>query len=176
MGGPLPGCRAISLSLGSAPHFNRDINHHWVIYGQFITHDITSSLSLMESGRGYGARCPCGATDVDVCNVIPIPRDDPIMAEQECINTTATAQVLSSTDCALGYKEQMNGNSHFIDLSLTYGNTRDIATNLRAGKNGYMKIFRTPWSKYEFPPGEIENESCMDGTENQRCFAGGKSE
>jgi len=174
-GGELPGCRAISLNLGSTPEFNTGINHHWVIYGQYLTHDITASLPLVESGRQSIARCPCESTDVDVCNIIPIPANDPMMNQQQCINTTTTSQALSNTDCTLGYKEQMNGNSHFIDLSPTYGSTRATAANLRTRKNGFMKIFRTGWSKYELPPGEVENQSCMDGAENQRCFAGGDS-
>ena len=174
-GQPLPGCREISLSLGSTAEFNKDINHHWVIYGQYLTHDITVSLPLTETGRVAIERCSCNSTDIDMCNVIPIPPNDPMMAQQGCISTAATAQAFTNTECALGYKEQINGNSHFIDLSPTYGSIRATATNLRTGKNGFMKIFRTGWSKYELPPGEVENESCMDGTENQRCFAGGQS-
>ena len=174
LGGPLPGCREISLSLGTAPHFNIDINHHWVIYGQYITHDITSSMSLIESGRTSKVGCPCETTDIDMCSVIPMPSNDPIMAEQRCIDSSATALAFSKSDCTLGYKEQMNGNSHYVDLSATYGSTPSIARNLRVGANGLMKVFQTPWSKFELPPGEVTSQTCTDGTDAQRCFSGGK--
>ncbi len=87
----------------------------------------------------------------------------------------ATAQAFTDQICALGVKDQMNGNSHYIDLSVTYGSTRETARSLRMNKDGLLKSSTKPWSKFEIPPGQREGRSCIDSTETQRCFAGGDS-
>lgn len=174
LGGPLPGCRETSLGLDSKAFYDTAINHHWVIYGQFIVHDITISTPLSESGRQSRARCPCDSTDVDMCDIVPIPPNDPMMAGQGCINLTATAQAFPNQFCSLGVKEQMNGNSHYIDLSPTYGSTNAVSMNLRTRLDGLMKFVKTPWSKFGLPPGEMDSQSCVDGAPSHRCFGGGK--
>jgi peroxidase len=97
------------------------------------------------------------------------------MAGQKCMAMPATAQAFTDQICALGVKDQMNGNSHYIDLSVTYGSTRNTARGLRAGKDGLLKSTTKPWSKFEIPPGQREGKSCVDSNESQRCFAGGDS-
>jgi hypothetical protein len=175
LGGPLPGCREISLLMKSDPFYDIAINHHWVIYGQFMSHDITMSLPLSDSGRKSKGSCPCYSRDDDLCNIIPVSPNDPYLIEQQCINTTTTTQAFTNQQCSLGIKEQMNGNTHYIDLSPTYGSTDSDALNLRTGIDGLLKIVQVPWSKLELLPNESEGETCTDGSPSRPCFAAGKS-
>ena len=174
LGGPLPECRETSLGLGSASYYDTAINHHWVMYGQFIVHDITMSMPISDSGRTPRNPCFCDSQDVDMCDIVRIAPNDPMMGHQPCINLTATAQAFPNQFCSLGVKEQMNGNSHYIDLSPTYGSVNRVAINLRTQLDGLMKVAHTPWSKFELPPGEVESRSCVDGAPSHRCFGGGK--
>jgi len=86
----------------------------------------------------------------------------------------ATAQAFKDQICTLGVKEQVNGNTHFIDLSGLYGSTLRIALALR-GDNGLLKSTRRSWLKLELPPGQREGKSCIDATYKRKCFAGGDS-
>jgi hypothetical protein len=175
LGGPLPACREISLAMGSKPVFDTSFNNLFVGYGQFLVHDFTLSTPVTDAGRTPITSCSCNSQDPSTCNIIEIAANDPFMAGQKCMAMPATAQAFTDQICALGVKDQMNGNSHYIDLSVTYGSTRDTARGLRAGKDGLLKSTTKPWSKFEIPPGQREGKSCVDSNESERCFAGGDS-
>ncbi|CAF1039310.1 unnamed protein product [Adineta ricciae] len=175
LGEPLPSCRQISLSMGSKPVFDTSYNNFFVAYGQFIMHDIILSLPVTDSGSTPISSCSCESQDSDMCTVVDVAPNDPFMAGQQCMATPATAQAFSDQVCSLGVKEQMNANSHYIDLSVTYGSTRLTAHGLRTGTNGFLKTAKRPWSKFDLPPGQREGKSCVDGTDSERCFAGGDS-
>jgi peroxidase len=175
LGGPLPQCRQISLALGSKPVFDRSFNSLFVHYGQFLVHDVTLITPVTDSGRTPITSCSCGSQEVDMCNVIDISANDPFMAGQRCMAVPATAQAFTDQICSLGVKDQMNGNTHYIDLSITYGNTKATANGLRTFKDGLLKSAKRPWSKFEIPPGQRDGKSCTDATETNRCFASGDS-
>lgn len=138
-------------------------------------HDMTLATPVTDSGRTPITSCSCSTQDPDTCLVIEISANDPFMAGQKCIATPASAQAFSDQICSLGVKDQMNGNSHYIDLSVTYGSTRETGHGLRAHKDGLLKATKRPWSKFELPAGQRDGKSCVDSTEQNRCFAGGDS-
>jgi hypothetical protein len=161
--------------MGSKPVFDPSFNNLFVAYGQFLVHDFTLSTPVTDSGRTPITSCTCNTHDPDTCLVIDISANDPFMAGQKCIATPATAQAFTDQICSLGVKDQMNGNSHYIDLSVTYGSTKSTAQGLRVFKDGLLKSSTRPWSKFELPPGQRDGRSCIDPTESTRCFAGGDS-
>jgi hypothetical protein len=117
--------------------------------------------------------CTCDSKyDWNKCTVIDIQPDDPYLRGQKCMAFPATAQAFKDQICTLGVKEQINGNTHFIDLSGLYGSTLRIALALR-GDNGLLKSTRRSWLKQELPPGQREGKSCVDSTYKRKCFAGG---
>ncbi|CAF1250679.1 unnamed protein product [Adineta ricciae] len=175
LGGPLPSCREISLAMGSKPHFDPVINNLWVTYGQFLVHDITFAAPVTDSGRTPISSCGCDSQDTDMCSVIEIAANDPFMAGQKCLAVPATAQAFPNQICSLSVKEQLNGNSHYIDLSVTYGSTRQTAFDIRAGADGLMKTMKKAGFRFDLPPGQRDGRSCIDATETNKCFAGGDS-
>lgn len=85
----------------------------------------------------------------------------------------ASAQAFKNEICSLGVKEQLNGNTHFLDLSGLYGSTVRMNQALRSN-NGLLKSTRKYGSQYELPPSQREEKSCTDAVKNKRkCFAGG---
>lgn len=174
-GGLLPSCRYLSLSLGSRPIFNRDYNNFFVVFGQLIAHDIALSIPVSDRYARPISSCSCSDKyDWNKCNVIPIAPDDPYLRGQKCMAFPATAQAFKNQICSLGVKEQMNGNTHTIDLSILYGSTIKTAEALRSDF-GLLKSTRPQWSKHELPPGQREGKSCVDATPKRKCFAGGDS-
>ena len=173
-GGLLPSCRYLSLSLGSRPIFNRDYNNFFVVFGQIIAHDIALSIPVSDRYARPISSCSCSDKyDWNKCNVIPIAPDDPYLRGQKCMAFPATAQAFKNQICSLGVKEQMNGNTHTIDLSILYGSTVKTAEALRSDF-GLLKSTRPQWSKHELPPGRREGKSCVDSTPKRKCFAGGE--
>ena len=161
--------------MGSKPVFDTAYNNLFVVYGQFLVHDITLATPVSDSGRTPISSCTCNSQDTNMCVVIDIASNDPFMSGQKCMAVPATAEAFSDQICSLGVKDQMNGNSHYVDLSVTYGSTKTTATGLRTGKGGLLKSMKQPWSKFELPPSQREGKSCIDATPTQKCFAGGDS-
>jgi peroxidase len=174
-GGTLPACRKISLALGSKPVFDRKFNNFFTIFGQYIAHDIALSLPVSDTYSTPITSCTCESKyDWNKCTVIDIQSDDPYLRGQKCMAFPATAQAFKDQICSLGVKEQINGNTHFIDLSGLYGSTKPTALALRS-QNGLLKTTRRSWLKYDLPPGQREGKSCIDATYKRKCFAGGDS-
>lgn len=174
-GGKLPGCREISLSMGSRPLFDRRYNNFFVIFGQMIAHDVALSIPVSDTYSRPISSCTCGDKyDWDKCTVINIESDDPYLRGQKCMAFPATSQAFKNQVCSLGVKEQMNGNSHAVDLSTLYGSSTRSANALRSD-NGRLKSTRPQWSKHELPPGQREGKSCIDETYKRKCLTGGDS-
>lgn len=161
--------------MGSKPVFDTTFNNLFVAYGQFLIHDITLATPVTDSGRTPITSCTCSSKDPNMCLVIDIPTNDPFMSGQKCMSIPATAQAFSQHTCTLGVKNQNNGDSHYIDLSATYGSTRSTSHGLRLTLHGFLKTSKQPWSKFDLPPGQREGKTCVDSNESQRCFAGGDS-
>lgn len=173
-GGPLPSCRKISLELGSKPIFNRVFNNHFTIFGQYIAHDIALSVPVTDTYSTPISSCTCDSKySKSKCTVIDIPDDDPTLGGQKCMAFPATAQAFKDEVCSLGVKEQLNGNTHFIDLSGLYGSTVRMSQALRY-EGAHLKSTRRYGSRI-LPPSQREGKSCSDETKKYKCFAGGDS-
>jgi peroxidase len=173
LGGLLPACRKISLALGSKPVFDRKFNNLFAGFGQYFAHDIALALPVSDTYATPITSCTCDSKyDWNKCTVIDIQADDPYLRGQKCMAFPATAQAFKDQICSLGVKEQLNANTHFLDLSGLYGSTLRIALAVRA-ENGLLKSTRRSWAKYEFPPAQREGKSCTDSTYKRKCFAGG---
>ena len=95
------------------------------------------------------------------------------MGRQKCMAFPATAQAFSGEVCSLGVKEQMNGNTHFVDLSGLYGSTLRIQKILR-GPRGSLKSSKPPGLKFEYPPAQKAGKSAVDCLPNTPCVGGGE--
>lgn len=174
-GGKLPGCRELSLALGSRPLFDRRYNNFFVIFGQMIAHDVALSIPVSDTYSRPISSCSCNdKNDWDKCTVIDIEPNDPYLRGQKCMAFPATAQAFKNQVCSLGVKEQMNANTHAPDLSTIYGSSSRTAQAIRS-ENGRLKSTRPQWSRHELPPGQREGKSCVDETYKRKCLTGGDS-
>ena len=75
------------------------------------------------------------------CFPIDIPINDPFYGPRgvRCLNFVRS-MIAPRLDCRVGYAEQMNQLTHFIDASHIYGPSPDIASSLRQFVGGLLKI------------------------------------
>ncbi|XP_050457801.1 peroxidase-like isoform X2 [Cataglyphis hispanica] len=186
-GADLPLARSVSFTM--FPNANVD-DVTWTLlamqYGQIITHDMGLIDGTTQS-KSHRTRCctfdgqlaPHWAT-LPKCFPILIPNDDPVYDKTpiQCMNF-----VRSTTDldrgCSSPYKqnmpaEQLNTVTHYLDLSLVYGPSDQIAASLRAGFGGRLNIELK--NNREFPP-SVSNKSATCDTiyDFESCYATGDS-
>ncbi|ERL95349.1 hypothetical protein D910_12614 [Dendroctonus ponderosae] len=169
-GAKLPSPRAISTII----HRDEDREIHSVTlmfmqWGQFIDHDITSTVK----SRGFNGSIPKCCEDGGhkslpreflhpSCLPIEVPRNDPFLSRfnigcMEFIRSAPSTRI----ECELGWREQINQVTPYIDGSTIYGSDVDAADSVRTFRNG--KIF-------------YGNSNQNHGKEDEICTSGALSE
>ncbi|CAF0786429.1 unnamed protein product [Didymodactylos carnosus] len=171
VGDLLPSPRECSLQLfQNKQRFARSYTNYWVMNGQFIGHDL-SLASPASDDNGKIVSCSCNRNE-DTCVNIKTPQGDPWMSDQKCMTIPATAEALSDPTCSLGIRGLMNGNTHFLDLSMIYGSKKETTENFREHRDGLMKITRVaPFQDYL--PIMESGRSCVDANDRIKCFQAG---
>ncbi|XP_050677729.1 chorion peroxidase-like [Leptidea sinapis] len=176
--GILPNSRAVSNAVILDGHYpSRSHNAMFTQFGQFITHDISSGV-VFTTGNDSAISC-CSKDGQDVlplelqhwaCAAISISPKDPFYSQfnRRCINFVRGV-LAPSHDCLIGYAKQMNGVSHFLDLSHIYGNSEEKLASLRA-PGGLLKTFDD--FGRELPPLTKENQ-CLTSNNVSPCFDSG---
>ncbi|KAI9554244.1 hypothetical protein GHT06_019516 [Daphnia sinensis] len=149
-GSALPSARLISSTMVGDENKASGSTTIWFMqYGQFLDHDI---VSTPEMSNDDGSPIPCCKEDGKFledenrihgkCLPIEVPENDPFYSRfgRTCI-PLIRANLACRTDGKLGHAEQLNGNTHFIDLSLVYGSDDQKAGELRSRVNGELSVF-----------------------------------
>ncbi|KAK9306660.1 hypothetical protein QLX08_002738 [Tetragonisca angustula] len=152
-------------------------------YGQIITHDMSLAAGNSQSSS-HATQCCTNDGQVieqmlsrDSCYPIITPYDDPVYSKANirCLNF-----VRSATDLDNGYSnqfsfrpaEQLNDVTHFLDLSLVYGSSDQLANSLRAGVGGRMVVDIR--RNREWPPSAANKSATCDITSpNEVCYQAG---
>ncbi|CAB3235173.1 unnamed protein product [Arctia plantaginis] len=174
---PLPSARLVSSTLlldGSHPSPTHNLM--FMQFGQFIAHD-TSAGVVFNTGNGSAISCCTESGSLlppelqhFACAPIVAATDDPFYSDfgQTCLNFVRV-QIAPASDCSIGYGKQMNGVTHFADLSHIYGSSREKLSSLRAAE-GLLNTFNDYGR--ELPP-LTERKECMSVAEGAACFESG---
>ncbi|CAH2040203.1 unnamed protein product, partial [Iphiclides podalirius] len=146
-GGQLPNARLLSTELfADRPIPSRTLTYMNMQWGQFVTHDLLSQA--MEVNDEGGIQCCFGnGRDVlppewlnDKCIPICVPEGDPFYRHHgvRCLNFVRSVTT-PRDDCGLGYAEQMNTVTSFLDGSPIYGSDPALASKLREKSGGRLK-------------------------------------
>ncbi|XP_046445457.1 chorion peroxidase-like [Daphnia pulex] len=147
-GQELPSVRVVrSVLVTDENHPKVDMTHMLMQWGQFLDHDMihvpvfrTANRSNIECCTREGGTIPPEMRHPH-CFPIDIPINDPFYGPRgvRCLNFVRS-MIAPRLDCRVGYAEQMNQLTHFIDASHIYGPSPDIASSLREFVGGLLKI------------------------------------
>ena len=140
---PRPSARLVSSYIIKDSSSNGNPFTHIVMqWGQFLDHDMDLAPEFEETCRS------CEITDV--CEPITIPEDDEVFGggkgsteDGECLSFKRSIPVCGENHHVCP-REQINDLSSFIDGSMVYGATKDVADSLaefdeNGVKTGYMR-------------------------------------
>ncbi|KAJ8932162.1 hypothetical protein NQ314_014874 [Rhamnusium bicolor] len=107
------------------------------------------------------------------CMPIGIPEDDTFFGvfQQRCMNFVRSV-LTPRYDCTLGYSQQMNKITHFIDGSSIYGSTPKQTGELRSFEGGKLKVFNDYGR--ELLPITKESDACLTMEQGSACFSSGE--
>ncbi|TMS40188.1 hypothetical protein L596_006599 [Steinernema carpocapsae] len=127
----LPNAREVTNHLLRTPAtFSVPANAMLMQFGQFLSHDMTSNT--------IDQHCGCGSHDINCINVIIPPAEKRTGARRNCI-ALSRATAACGTSFGTNPREQVNGNTPFIDGSQIYGSDSKTQNNFRM--NGVNSCF-----------------------------------
>ncbi|XP_026330359.1 peroxidase-like [Hyposmocoma kahamanoa] len=169
-GRPLPNPRVLSTRLFSdQPLPSRTLTYMNMQWGQFVTHDMV--YQVMETTDEGAIQCCLGdGTDVlpsewqnDKCIPICVQDDDPFYRYYgiRCLNFVRSVTT-PRDDCTLGYAEQMNTVTNYLDGSQVYGSEKKLASKIRSKRGGKLIEEKRGGCKRGFPPSVKDKTAVCD--------------
>ncbi|XP_068622326.1 chorion peroxidase [Battus philenor] len=178
VGLPLPSPRTVThMLLLDASNPSKTHNMMFMQFGQFIAHDISAGVVFTMGDNSPISCCSADGTDLLpehlrhwACAPIEIDPEDPFYERfrQRCLNFVRT-QLAPASDCSVGYAKQMNGVTHYTDLSQLYGSTPEKMASMRAA-GGLLKVFNDYGR--DLPP-ITDRKECLSEAEGAPCFDSG---
>ncbi|XP_047106680.1 uncharacterized protein LOC124775853 [Schistocerca piceifrons] len=177
-GKPLPSPRLISVNVHpdtSQPHVKYSLM--FMQFGQLLDHDLTHTpVNKGFVGESILDCQPCDAmkTVHPECFPIPVPEGDPYFPKVNI--TTGKAMCIPVTrsmpgQLTLGYREQLNQVTAYIDASFVYGSDVCDANALRTFTGGKMNVTKNPNRGKPLLPQITTHPECKSTT--KICFRAG---
>lgn len=102
------------------------------------------------------------------------PIDDAINSDQKCMKLTRSSGSFQNLNCQMNHREQLNIQTHYLDLSQLYGSEDIQSKKLRLFKKGLLKTARIKGLKGHFLP-QAKAGTCSRETSRMKCFESGDS-
>lgn len=144
-GEPLPSARDVSRKVMRTTN-NED---NWrtilvMLLGQIMNHDMISTPTFRLQVGGLACCNPDNSFPEKpphpvACNSIRVAPDDELFRGIRTCLSHVRSLPAPFEDCKAGPTQQMNQNSHFLDLSTVYGSTDEQANRLRSFDGGLIK-------------------------------------
>lgn len=148
-GAPLPSTRLISTTVTvNESVSDTEASLITMQWGQFLDHDLTQA-PVARTDDGKAISCCVGgrfgnttASPHPECLQIPIPSDDPVYSNANCMNVVRSTYGLNLDGTTPSSRQQINALTHWIDGSQIYGNNDADAQFLRdlGSIKGLMKV------------------------------------
>ncbi|XP_030762974.1 peroxidasin homolog isoform X2 [Sitophilus oryzae] len=181
-GDPLPSPRQISKVI----HVDRNnelqsVTLMFMQWGQFIDHDITSTVKIQSFNESIPQCCGDGGRSFlhsdflhPSCLPIEVSSTDPFLSRfgVRCMEFTRSAPS-TRIDCKLGWREQINQVTSYIDASTVYGSDVSTSDSLRTFRHGKL-FYGRPQSEFPLnPPDPPGREVCREGAVSEECLQSG---
>ena len=170
-GNVLPNARFIALKLHEPREIYTKYTNLLPHFAQFIDHDISLTLSTSNE-KGEPIQCSCDDDKNVDCVNIPTPKEDKLNKDQKCQATSRSGSSYPKFGCYLGQREQLNGLTHWLDMSQVYGSDLEKHSELRLFKNGKLKSSPMKNTKHDYLPFDKDGK-CTFIKEGKPCFKAG---
>ncbi|CAG4979280.1 unnamed protein product [Colias eurytheme] len=180
-GSLLPSAREISASIHEDQNVeNPGITHLLMQWGQFLDHDIVSSSQSRGFNGSVPRCCKDGGRDFipkeflhPECMPIAVPLSDPFYGPRgvRCLDFIRSSPA-PLEDCRIGWREQINQVSAYIDGSPLYASSARQSDKLRLFRNGMLQYGRVQQRRPLLPP-QQEDALCRGGALSPSCFRSG---
>ena len=97
-------------------------------------------FNLARNKNGNSLTCNCDSDDDEDCLTVKIPEEEQIL-KMSCMKLSRTKASFPLFNCSLGYREQINQLSSYLDGTQIYGIDERRANALRSFQNGQIKRF-----------------------------------
>ncbi|XP_071518340.1 salivary peroxidase/catechol oxidase-like [Panulirus ornatus] len=176
-GRPLPSARLVSIStVTDVDNPSSDLTLGVMQWGQFIDHDLAHT-PIFRLANDSGIECcdrerrglVASSFTHPACFPIDVPADDPFFGRfgRRCMNFVRS-MIAPRTACNLGYAEQMNQITHFLDGSNIYGSSLGEEGELRLFRRGLLKV-----QEGHLLPPDFDAMECESVREGFPCFRAG---
>lgn len=161
----LPSARQVSYKI----HYESPDTRHphlmalTAFFAQFIAHDL-SHTPRMELPDGTRLKCCQVEYSFFHPECFPIKTDDPV----GCMEYSRSAPHPGT--CKLGQRQQINQASSYLDGSMIYGSSEELADTLRTARSGLLGTQRK-----NLPLPSRHPESCRNNNKAFPCFFSGDS-
>ncbi|XP_060521832.1 myeloperoxidase-like [Cylas formicarius] len=182
LGHQLPSPREISTKIHRDKNVELEsVTLMFMQWGQFIDHDLVSVVKS-RSFNGSIPRCcdmmgrgflPSNFTHPS-CLPIEVPRDDWFFSQFgiRCMEFVRSAPSIG-INCHLGWREQINQVTSFIDASMIYGNDLETLNFIRTFRGGKIIYGRSHLRGPLNPPNPEKSELCRAGAITEDCMEAG---
>ncbi|XP_047517441.1 uncharacterized protein LOC125057685 [Pieris napi] len=180
-GSLLPSAREISALVHEDQNVeNPGITHLLMQWGQFLDHDMVSSSQSRGFNGSVPRCCKDGGRDFipkeflhPECFPIAVPLSDPFYGPRgvRCLDFIRSSPA-PQEDCRIGWREQINQVSAYIDGSPLYASSARQSDKLRLFRNGMLQYGRVQ-QRRPLLPTERRDELCRGGALSADCFKSG---
>ncbi|CAK1546926.1 unnamed protein product [Leptosia nina] len=177
----LPSAREISALVHEDQNVeNPGITHLLMQWGQFLDHDMVSSSQSRGFNGSVPRCCKDGGRDFipkeflhPECMPIAVPLSDPFYGPRgvRCLDFIRSSPA-PQEDCRIGWREQINQVSAYIDGSPVYASSARQSDNLRLFRNGMLQYGRVQ-QRRPLLPTDRKDELCRGGAVSTDCFKSG---
>ncbi|EFA05698.1 chorion peroxidase isoform X1 [Tribolium castaneum] len=181
-GHKLPSAREISTRIHRDKNFEvPTVSLMFMQWGQLIDHDLVSTVKSRSFNgtvprccrRGGQALLPPELTHPS-CLPIEVSPDDWFLSSfgLRCIEFIRSAPS-TRIDCDLGWREQINQVTSYLDASPIYGSDIETSDSMRVFRKGKLHYGRPQGREPLQPPDPPGGELCRSGAVTTDCFQGG---
>ncbi|CAG9770577.1 unnamed protein product [Ceutorhynchus assimilis] len=133
-----PSSRKVSTSVISTTKITPDqeITHMVMQWGQFLDHDLDHATPSVSSESWDGIDCKKSCDYAAPCYPMDVPEDDPRISNRRCIDFVRSSAICGSGMTSIFFdtvqhREQINQLTSFIDASMVYGFSEELAREIR---------------------------------------------
>jgi peroxidase len=168
--------RTIAMGLLYPNDILTNVSTFHLFFGKLIASDLTDAIKPVDTTGRY---MECNCTDsTGNCLILPTSPNDRINRDQACMSTPRSVGSLLNWNCGQSFKEQINKQTAFLDLSSIYGTDNTSSNSLRTFSNGLLITQMIPNNTrpvFKSAPYPANSNQCLRDTPNTPCFQSGDS-